>query len=197
MRICDDELVKLDYVNGELGLARRLRYARHLAHCPTCARAVEELATISSLVRAIPQPRVSPDLIAHTTQSLAAVQPGTKVAPREIGWFLEAWEQPRVVAAGALAAAGVTGLVITHLNGTLKALLATVSTLDVWALLVGVPSQPDSTILVPLGAVLLIAALVSVPSLIDNAIGLSLHRAVVRSCAQGSNGSADALRRRI
>jgi len=193
MRICDDELLRIDYVNGELGLMRRLRYARHLAHCPACARAVEELTAISSLVRAIPQPHVSPDLIAHTTRSIAAVQPTARLAPMQIGWFLEAWEQPRVVAAGALAVAVVVGLVIMHLNGSLRALLATVSTLDAWALLFGVPSQPDTTILVPLGAVLVIAALVCVPSLIDNAIGLSVHRAVVKACARGGGRSVDAV----
>lgn len=197
MRICDDELVKIDYVNGELGPLRRILYARHLAQCPSCRDAVEELAEIASAVRETPQPQVSAALVAETMRALASIRPAITPAPRRIGWFLEAWERPRILAAGALAVAGMVALVITHLNGHLTALLATASIPDVWALLSGLSSQPDATGGMPIGVVLMIAALVAVPSLIDSALGLAMHRAVVRSCALGSNGSAGALGRRV
>jgi len=188
MRMCDDELLRIDYVNRELAPLRRVLFARHLARCPACSRDVEALAKISAAVRVMPRPTASPDVVERANAALVPMQPVTRSVPWWAGWFLESWERPSVVAAGAVAA-GVLCTALSNLNGSLTSLLSKVSNVDVMVLLFGVPSRPEAMVSVPVGAILLIVALLSIPSLFDSTLGLLVHRAIVRSRAEGHESS--------
>lgn len=150
-----------------------------MARCPTCRHAVEELATIATAVRGVPRRMPAPDVVARTKAAVAASLPAPRPSPQRTGWLLESWQQLHVVAAAAVAA-GMICAALLHANGAVAAVLGPLARIDASQVLLGRTAQPGHPLPLPVGEILLLGALLFVPSMIENVLGLAMHRAALR-----------------
>ena len=112
------------YVLGSLSAAERQEFEEHLAQCPSCQRAVAELAGMPGLLAQVPAPEAlamgSPEeeaLLARPPASLMPVLPPESGLPREPMRRRRDWLVAAVAAGTALVLGGLGGYAASSAGG--------------------------------------------------------------------------------
>jgi anti-sigma factor RsiW len=105
MSFCDNDAMKLDYINGELSGAARDRMIRHLESCPGCREELDDLAGLARALESLPRQPVPRDLVDRVER--AVLQPALVPARRADRNQLHSWGSFVASAMTVVAAAAV------------------------------------------------------------------------------------------
>jgi len=172
MKICVDEELKLDYLNGLLSENERIRFEEHLSACPDCRRELEELQTILASLADLPHPS-APDVWVDAAKALlkgerSAFGSQATASPAPIHGGTKIFQYV-LIAAIVTAATGI--LFWMAMSGTIQRWLPGFSTA---ALEISDPQTARTVNIVAM--IVSLHALLFIPSIIDNLYQLIRRR---------------------
>jgi anti-sigma factor RsiW len=175
MTFCENERVKLDYVNDKLAEEARQAFERHLTTCEDCRNEVTRIRVMASAVRRIPRPTPTPELVEQTQRRLAKITP--EWASHEelrVELTRRAIRLSPAVLAPVLIALSLVLLFAVFHEYVAVVLQKTVE-LSVANLLWGTGNDGSGVLLsIPVVMVLIILAFLLIPSLLENAFSLRM-----------------------
>jgi len=98
------------FLDGELELPESDRLGDHLASCPACRHAIDELRRCDAAIRDLRQPRTSPSFEADFWHRVAEL--GVTPRKHRRRWSLDFWTGWRPVLAGGLAVGLIAGVIM-------------------------------------------------------------------------------------
>jgi anti-sigma factor RsiW len=169
MRFCENEIVKLDYLNDGLDKKTHHEFERHLATCEPCRQEVDRLRQVASAVGSIPRPMPTRELVKQTRTRLAetAAQWSRSRLRRTALETQRIKLIPSVLTPALIAVTLILLLVVFHDYVTIG--LEKTLELSVPELLWGTDADsPGASLSIPIATMLLIVALLAIPSLFEN-----------------------------
>jgi hypothetical protein len=169
MSFCENESVKLDYVNDQLTKEARRAFDRHLTTCAACRHDVADMRVMASAVSRIPRPTPTRELVEQTRRRLA--QTTNHRPPNHLLW--KAFPAGNIHLVPSILASVLIAVVLTALFTVFHDYVAVVlqKTIELSAnqLLWGTdPGGSSAPLTIPIAMILFILALVLIPSLFEN-----------------------------